>query len=177
MLKKLEVLTNVAILVAAILASAVLIKNLRAPSSAATPAPPPQIEIGSRTDLVGVDWHRNGNTLVMALQTSCHFCSESAPFYRRLATELPSERVHLMAVLPQTPKEGVAYLKSLDVPLEDVRQGSFQNLKLRVTPTLLLVDGAGIVRRIWVGKLTADKEQEVVKALLEVGKASTRPSA
>lgn len=161
MIKKLEVLTNVAILAVAVLAAATLVKNLR--DTPVTPSLPPQVEVGSRFPLDSVDWHASRSTLVMALATTCHFCTDSAPFYRRLAMELPKKGVHVTAVLPQPQSEGTEYLSKLDVPVTDVRQGSFRDLRVRGAPTLILVDREGVVRQVWFGQLTPDREEQLIK--------------
>src|SRR5204863_9489624 len=42
------------------------------------------IEPGTKISLAGLDWSKSPRTLLMALSTTCHFCSESAPFYQKL---------------------------------------------------------------------------------------------
>src|ERR1700752_4473118 len=57
------------------------------------PQLPPQAQAANRgKDWVGtsltdlpIKWDANQQTLVMALSSNCHFCTESAPFYKRLA--------------------------------------------------------------------------------------------
>jgi hypothetical protein len=156
-LKRLETVTNIAILVVAVLATVALIRYLR--SDTQVPAPP-QILAGSRLELQGVNWSANRSTLVLALSTTCHFCSESAPFYQRLLDRAP-KTVHLMAIFPQGQSDGPSYLKSLAVNITDVHQSSFGSLHVRGTPTLLLVDQTGVVRKAWTGKLSSQVENEV----------------
>lgn len=163
MLRKLEILTNVAIIVVAILGGAALVKNqLLAPSA---PAQPPAIAVGEKIALPGVDWQANRRTVVLVLQRGCHFCAESAPFYQRLMAQVPAQGVHVLAVLPSSITEGQEYLRSLDVPIAEIKQGSFLDLKVRGTPTLILVDVSGTVRKVWFGKLPPEREAEVLAAL------------
>lgn len=161
MTKRLETATNLSILIVAVLASAVLVKNYLLPRP--KPDQPSQIEIGDKLSLTGVDWHGNGNTLVVALSPGCDSCSESAPFYRRLSAELP--RLHMTAIFTQTVEEGREYLRSLDVDISDVRQGSFHQLKIRGTPTMILLDQQGVVRNVWLGRPLPQKEQEVIETI------------
>lgn len=165
MTKKLEVVTNIAILVVAVIASAVLVKNylLSKPGRGM----PLQIAVGEKFSLTGVDWQANGNTLVLALAPGCDSCSESAPFYRRLRAELPTRQVHMTAVLPESVEEGRQYLRSLQVEIGDVRQGSFRSLKINGTPTLILVDQQGVVRNVWLGRFPPEKEQQVIDTIRE----------
>jgi hypothetical protein len=73
--------------------------------------------------------------------------------------------LHVMAVLPQKPEEGVAYLAKLGLQVGDVRQGSLSALRIPGTPTLLLVDRQGIVQNVWVGKLSGNEETQVLNTL------------
>ena len=164
MTKKLETVTNIAILIVAVLAGAVLVKNYLLPR--APRKMPEQIPVGTKLSVPGVDWQANGNTLVLVLTTGCEYCSESAPFYRRLAAELPRQRVHMTAVLPQTVEEGREYLRKLEVDVSDVRQSSLEVLKIHATPTLVLADEQGVVLNVWLGQLSADKQQQVIETVL-----------
>jgi hypothetical protein len=158
--RKLEVAANVAIIVVAVVLCAVLVKTyLFAPAA----QPAQQSLVGARVSVPEVDWRANGRTLVLVLQKGCRFCTESAPFYQRLARE--SGPVHLVAVLPQQVEEARGYLRELNVPVAEVRQASFQDLGIRGTPTLLLVNGEGVVTGSWFGKLPPDKEEAVLGRL------------
>ncbi|HET8773913.1 MAG TPA: hypothetical protein VFP80_08990 [Thermoanaerobaculia bacterium] len=167
MARKLEIATNIAILIAATLASVVLVRNFLFPRTANS-ARPPSVAVGTTLSVPGFDWRSNGNTVVLALSTNCHFCSESAPFYRRLADELSRRRVHLTAVLPQDANESGEYLRALQLAFGDVRQIPLRTLQIRGTPTLLLVDERGVVRHVWEGKLTAEREQQVLETVLAI---------
>ena len=164
MARKLEFVVNIAILIVAALASVVLVKNYLSRRTARDM--PPQIAVGTKLSVPGIDWRVNGNTLVLAVSTNCHYCTESAPFYRRLAADLPRRRVHLTAILPENVEEGGKYLRSLGLQVSDVRQGSFRSLKIRGTPTLMLVDERGLIRYVWEGKLSAETEHQVIETVL-----------
>ena len=71
----------------------------------------------------------------------------------------------LVALVPQAAEEGQTYLRRLGVDVDDVRQVSLGSMGLSGTPTLILVDGDGVVSDVWVGALTTDKESEVISQL------------
>jgi thioredoxin-related protein len=160
--KRIELLANVAIIVVAILLGVVLVQRF---FFAGTVQPSKQIAIGSKISLPGVEWDKNGKTLVLVLQKGCHYCSESAPFYQRLAQTTAAKGVKLIAVLPQSTDEGHEYLNTLSVPIIDIRQASLSSLNVSGTPTLILVNDKGEVAASWVGKLPSDKESEVLAQL------------
>jgi hypothetical protein len=161
MAKKLETLTNITIIAVALIAGTVLVRNHFFPR----PAPParPQPGTGMKVAIPGVDWAARGSTLLLALSPNCQYCTESAPFYRRLAAELSKTPVHLTAVFPDHAQKAREYLTSLGVPVDDVRQVAPASLPIRGTPTLLLVDRDGIVRRVWAGQLSAEAERDVIE--------------
>jgi hypothetical protein len=71
----------------------------------------------------------------------------------------------MIALVPQSVDEGQKYLKKLGVGVDEVRQVSMSELGLSGTPTLILVDGSGKIAEVWVGALSADKENEVLSRL------------
>ena len=164
--RRLEVAANVAIIVVAVLVCVVLVRTYLLGGSAKPQQQSPAPAVGSKVSVSGVDWGKNGRTLVLVLQKGCHFCSESAPFYQRLVRDTAGrEGLRLIAVLPQQVEEGRQYLNDLGVSIDEVRQASPSDLGVRGTPTLLLVDGSSTVTDSWVGKLPPDKEEEVLHRL------------
>ena len=166
--KKIEVAANIAIVLVAILLSAILVRSyLVAPSGREEMVPPVQtqraIRNGDPINLHGIDWQKNGRTLLMALSTTCHFCTESGPFYQRLSKNRGD--TNLVAVLPQDVSESQGYLKNLGVEVDEVKQVSLSDLGLRGTPTLILVDEGGKVLNTWVGVLRPDGENQLLDGL------------
>ena len=111
----------------------------------------------------GVDWTKKRKTLVLAISSTCHFCTESAPFYRQLAEA--HENTQLIAVLPQPVTEGRRYVNGLGLEVDDVLQVPLNSINVSGTPTLLLVNRDGDVMGTWVGRLPADQEAEVLTQL------------
>lgn len=114
--RKIEIAANLAILVVAILLAAFLVKNyFHAGDLSATQRPPQgrqtQIAVGSRLTSLDVDWHKSKQTLVLALSSNCHFCTDSAPFYRTLLQNKKDTRV--VAVLPQTVEDANQYFAEI----------------------------------------------------------------
>jgi thiol-disulfide isomerase/thioredoxin len=165
--KRIELLANVAIIVVALLLGGVLVKRYLLPQAQSPPAQA-QIQPGTKLSVPGVEWGKSERTLLMVLSTSCHFCTESAPFYRRLAQEKARNgKVSLVAVLPQSASDSQKYLNDLGVTVDDTRQAALADVQVRATPTLILADQTGSVVESWVGKLPDKQEGEVLKRLLE----------
>jgi thiol-disulfide isomerase/thioredoxin len=168
--KKLEVLANLAIIIAGSLLAVVLVKNylFQGPSKglARTQTSPQPVE-RARLALTDVDWTQSKQTLLLVMSSSCHYCTESAPFYKRLGQSKNGTR--LVAVLPESVEGGQDYLKRLGISVDEVRQSSLDEIDVQVTPTLLLVDNSGVVKKSWLGKLPPEQEESVVSALLDGG--------
>lgn len=158
--KKIEVAANVAIIAVALLAIAFFVTNF---GMSRKPVPSPKISTGARFALGQIDWQKKN--VVLALSTTCHFCTESAGFYRELVQECQKRHIRTIAVLPQAISEAQSYLSNEQVSVDEVRQGSFPDLQIGGTPTLLLVDYRGLVENVWVGKLPANKEKEVLEKI------------
>jgi hypothetical protein len=166
--KKTELLANIAIIVVALLLCGILVKRYILPGNEAAPAQSldPRIPAGTKAALPGVDWAKHGETLVFVLSRDCRYCTQSAPFYQRLTREAAGRPgLYLLAVLPQEVEDGKKYLSELGVSVNEVRQASPSTTGAGVTPTLILVDGKGIVKNSWVGQLATPEENEVLSQL------------
>jgi hypothetical protein len=160
--KRIEIGANIAIIAVAGLLGFVLVKNylIAKPQEKTDIAESASQPKNTRISLPDVDWSKNGQTLVLAVSSACHFCTESGPFYQQLAKT--HGRTRLLAVLPQPVEEGRRYLDKLNVTVDEIKQSSLDSIDVRGTPTLLLVNSEGVVTNTWIGKLQAEQEAEVL---------------
>lgn len=167
--KKVEVASHIAIIVVAILLGVILVKNYLLPRNeqqSNAPAPQQQVATGTRLTLPDVDWARNRRTLVAVLSTTCRFCTESASLYQQIATERSKrDDVKTIALFPQPVADAKQYLSQLGVTVDEIKQVEPSAVNARGTPTLILVDETGTVKKVWVGKLPSNKEAEVLTEL------------
>jgi thioredoxin-related protein len=151
----------VAVLLCVVLVKDYLIPKHALPTNGVSTDNQNQLQVGAKLSILGIDWAQNGQTLLLALSTTCHFCSESAPFYQQLLKERGGN-THIVAILPQSVSDGKDYLERLGISVDDVKQASLNSINVRGTPTLMLVDGNGAVVNEWVGKLPVNQEAEVL---------------
>ena len=165
--KRAELLTNIAILIVAILLGVVLVKRfLLTSNEAGTPAGINHIAAAERMPLEGIDWSKNRLTLLLVLQKGCRFCTESAPFYQQLIKETANRTgTKLVALLPDSVNDGKQYLDEIGVSISDIRQVAPRDIRVGGTPTLILVNESGVVVDVWKGKLRPEKEAEVLSKL------------
>src|ERR1039457_255795 len=120
---------------------------------------------GAQVNLPNVNWAENRSTLIMALAVGCHYCKESAGFYRSLIESNTNNSFHPIAVLPQEVPESRKYLAAEGIKISDVHQDNLARLGINGTPTLILVNSSGRIDSAWIGKLSSDQEAQVYATL------------
>lgn len=154
----LELGAQITIATAVVVVAGALVKRQVFPSPTRTSAP--QINAGEKLNVPNVDWERNQKSLVFFLQKGCHYCSDSAPFYRQLIAAAAKKNVKSLAILPNSAEDARQYLQSLELPIENIQSGSLASYKVNGTPTVMFVDHHGIVRSVWIGA-APEREQEM----------------
>jgi hypothetical protein len=161
--KKIELAANIGIVITAVLIGIFFVRNYTQRQS----DPRHTVALGSKFALKNVNWQANGKNLVFAVSTTCHYCTESAGFYRKLVEECKQQHVHTVAVLPQPQAEAQAYLSGEGVDVDEIQRAPLSDLDIGGTPTLVLVNQSGVVKQVWQGKLPSEKEQDVVTKLTQ----------
>jgi hypothetical protein len=111
-----------------------------------------------------IDYSATPQTVVLAISTTCNYCMESLPFYKRLleAQQTAGQRTRMVAVFPNPKPEVEQYKEQNQLHVESVPALNYSTLNLTGTPTLILVDSTGRVLDFWVGKLSKEEEQQVI---------------
>jgi hypothetical protein len=156
-LKSIELVSNILIIAIVVGLSAFYIFHLPAPEMA-------RPKVGSVLSIPGEHFSANQETLVLALQDTCHLCSESAPFYRQLEQRASLKKgLHLMVVLPA--HNDPLYVKRLGLSIDDIKLVPLASLNVGGTPTLIWIDNAGIIKKAWIGKLLPHYETDLFTTL------------
>ena len=155
--KKIELAANLAILLVSCLLAVVLVKTYFLSESGEEVTSAPTVSA------LDIAWNQNGQTLILVLSRNCRFCTDSAPFYKKLSHS--KRNTHLVALVPQSVEEGREYLEKLGVTVDEVKQFSLEKIGVSGTPTLLLVDTSGVVKNFWVGKLSPEQKATVLSVL------------
>jgi hypothetical protein len=169
---KLEAAANCATIIAALLLSFVLVRSFLLPTTSSLRRPTVR---ATNLVTVGTDlskripaniWNKNERTLVLVLSTHCHFCTESAPFFRQVRERIGKD-TKLVGVLPEPVAEAESYLSREGVNLDEIRQLSLSKVGVDGTPTMLLVNKNGVVMQTWVGKLGPEEQDQAMKTIAE----------
>lgn len=118
-----------------------------------------------------------GHTVVLALRTSCEYCTRSIPFYRDIVdTYRLSDTVHIAAVFPEDAAVASAYLRIQQLHVRVVPEQPLADIKVAGTPTVLILDPQGRILKAWVGLLLPESEVEVKTQLasLDTGQTTRR---
>jgi len=108
----------------------------------------------------------SGKTLILITASTCHFCTESMTFYRKLSSLARSRGTRLVGVSWESPERNRAYLTSHGVDVDEIVSASKTSIGIRGTPTVILVNSRGVVLNSWPGKLDEPTETEVLNAAM-----------
>lgn len=164
-MKWLNAVTNVLLLAA--VGYALVVSN---GAAARNQSPTPAVLVGEALPPIpGWDYEHAQSTLIMVLRSACRFCTESLPLYAEIVKRRDAVGAALKVVAVSLDDQATLdrYLDQHGVHVD--RSVSIVGSKWRPvmsTPTLLLVDSRGEVRRIWVGKLSADRERALLDDLV-----------
>ena len=160
---RLEAIANLALIVAALAIGIVLLT--RYVKSAAIPTSPAAGDQLPNID--GVEWKAHRRTLVLALNTGCHACVESIPYYQRLMQPLLLGRdIGIVAVFPNQPDLVRQFVDEKKLPVASIGGVRLDRLGIDITPTIILVDSAGRVEKTWAGILRPREQADLEEELL-----------
>lgn len=150
---RVELGLNVVIATAILLIAVVAAKRAFFPAQVNRPSlqQQAQLVLGTRVAIPGTDLVQHKKTLIFFLKKDCIYCEFIAPTYRELISEARKRNINLIAILPNPVEDGRNYVRSLSLEIENVQTGSPSSYKLPGTPSVLFVDGEGVVKSVWFG--------------------------
>src|SRR5688572_12200644 len=162
----LDVTTNVVVVVFAVVAITVLVKNYFAPPTTDTRV---TVTKGSVFPAIaGVDYNQAPRTLILALNVDCRYCTRSVPFYNLLGEarhENPGRFDMVAAFINSDPQLVKSYADEKQPSVQAIAGVDLDKLGIHMTPAIVLVDSTGTVVDSWSGLLQPDGEHEVFGAL------------
>lgn len=150
-----ELTAQIVIAIAVLVVAGIIVKRQFFPEGRTTPA----IRAGERLNLADIDWKQNKKSLVFFLNKDCHYCTSSAPVYRQLKEESQKRNVKSLAVFPHSIEEAKVYLESVQLSFDEIRSSPLAPYKIPGTPTVLFVNGSGIVEKVWFGDVSGREKQ------------------
>jgi hypothetical protein len=127
-----------------------------------------EYRVGERLGLLeGIDFAKSNRTLLAFVASNCQFCIDSVPLYRAVEADRDRTRNGLLFVIAG--REPLERLRAFATQyrLRPDRIVTLLNaaVGIRMTPTLVLVDRAGIVEQVWLGEQTGARGEAVLQHL------------
>jgi len=160
---KLEKVANIAIVIACVAVVGQVGLGMLKTKTAHTAAPYlPGSLIRDTAELGLKTAHRN---VILVTRSTCHFCTESMPFYETLISEARASGVRVVAATAEDLNTNRAYLASHGVMVDAVISDYGNKISASSTPTVILVGNDSKVVGAWKGKLQPGKEKELLDAV------------
>src|ERR1700694_2276034 len=160
----LEIATNAAVLIVALLIISVFVGAYFVKTSP-KPRPDAGLRVGQTfSPVAGVNYNDAPKTLLIAMSTQCSYCAASMPFYKKLVDSQHGDHpaTHVVGILPGSEQEIREFVQQQQLNI-DTKVADLRGLGLNATPTMVLVDSHGKILNFWIGKLSPESEAEVLK--------------
>jgi hypothetical protein len=169
LMKWLDVFTNVAVL----LVCALLVVEVsgRYASRSPRPAVPERADVykaGDTVEAIGLQVSDATRTVVLVVSSHCGFCRNSLPFYQRLsamAGATKSTATRVVAVCPEPQATCSSFLADGQVQVDEVVGLPDRRIRVRGTPTVIVLDANRTISHIWTGQLDRREEEEAIQTL------------
>lgn len=163
----LEIATNISVLIVAValLITLVSVRLTRSPGVSGFDSGFRKGEI--LPSLPSIDYGGTPQTMLIAMSTRCSYCKESLPFYKQLVEEQSkrSDATRVVAIFPNNETDVQQYKQQNQLNIDSFAGVNLSALKIAATPTIILADSSGKVRDFWIGKLSKEDENQVLKAM------------
>jgi hypothetical protein len=104
--------------------------------------------------------------IAVFLDSNCQFCEQSIDDYKMLLELFRNApNVHLIFLFDHSETDMAGYLGSKNIPADFGALVSFEQFRIRATPTVSIRNKRNIVEKIYEGKLTTFEKLELSKTL------------
>lgn len=130
-----------------------------------TPAKaPPAYVSGQQVDAPAAWYEKAPYTLVLFARANCGACEKARPFLAELIRGVEGRSAVVMAGPSATRQEDAEFARSLGIPDEHIAVVP-PSLRVRATPTLVLVNQQGLILEAWEGVGSPEHQEAIVKAV------------
>lgn len=162
----LEVGTSVAVIIVAVVVLTVFARQMFKQEPSLQLQPGLQKGVTLRLEPLTLK-NEQRQTLIVAMSTRCEYCTESIPFLNELAEtqQKGNRQTTILAIFPDSEKVVREYTQREQLKLTALAPIDLKSFNVQGTPTIILVDSAGRVLDFWIGKLSSEEQQQVIKVL------------
>jgi len=136
-------------------------------STAKASSDEPAYMVGERLRLEGIDFSRASKTLVVFLSSSCQYCIDSIPFYRKLTHDRShaAGQFQLVIVGIESSERMTGLLRTYQLSADQLVSAPRRTLRVGAIPTVILTDRRATIRRIWVGQQPGPRQAAILGIL------------
>jgi peroxiredoxin len=128
------------------------------------PAPQPAYAAGQTFDAPR-EWYSGApRTLVIFARASCGACEKAQPFLKELVGTLGDNAAAVMAHPPGAPDDDAQFARSLGISDDHIVVVG-NTLRVRSTPTIVLVDQSGTILHAWEGVGPPENHPKIAAAI------------
>jgi thioredoxin-related protein len=115
----------------------------------------------------GLTYADSPRTLLIVMNIHCGYCAESVQFYNRIVEAQTNTKtaIRILALLPNSEDEVKKFASDHQMKVVASSQVDLSKLNLSGTPTLLLIDSAGKIQEFWLGELSSESQDQVIKTV------------
>ncbi|HXT69512.1 MAG TPA: hypothetical protein VN700_07145 [Vicinamibacterales bacterium] len=125
------------------------------------PAPQPPAYVAGQQIDVPAAWYSDApRTLVVFAREACGACQKAQPFLKSLVAGLSGRASIVMAHPATTATEDAVFARAIGVS-ESSLHAVTAGLRVKATPTIVLVDQRGAILAAWEGAGKEDKQAEI----------------
>ncbi len=129
--------------------------------SAPAPAPqPPAYTAGEQIDVPASWYSASPRTLVVFAREACGACQKAQPFLKSLVSGLDDHATVVMAHPAASAANDALFAKAIGIA-DDRLHAVTAGLRVKATPTIVLVDRQGAILAAWEGAGTEAKQAEI----------------
>jgi hypothetical protein len=107
----------------------------------------------------------SSKTVILATDSACRWCTESMGFFRRLVEVAQLAGAQVIGVTNEDTSLNSSYLHQHGVLPERVVSAPANGLRIVATPSIVLVGQAGVVIEAWTGRLDREGEARVFRTI------------
>jgi len=159
----LEKITNALLLVTCLVVGGGAVYDRVVAGSHAVPVPLEGALVGRKVPLPVTPARRVD--VLLFIRPGCPACEQNMSLYRSLV-DMPGRQFDL-TVVGYEREATRSYLDSYHLAPDFFVGADFGRFGVVATPTVLLTDATGIVKRAWIGSLEGKRREEFLKALAE----------
>jgi len=127
---------------------------------------PPVYAAGDRVDVPAAWYAQAPHTLIVFARASCSACERAQPFLKSVVAKMDGKGSAVMAHPDGAPADDQKFARSLGVTDDHIFL-TMPGLRVRATPTMVLVDRQGKVIGAWEGAGKPERQAAILKAVDE----------